>query len=267
MPTTTLDERPREPAIDPRIRARRIAVRRDEGRRRLSRLVRLAVLVAVIAAGALATRTALLDVDELDIAGNVRTERAALVAASGIAVGDAMTDVDLASARDRIDLLPWVDEVTVARAWPGTIRIRVTERVPVSAVEAGQGGWLLVDRDGRLLERVDAPPPGLVAIADAAKAGGVGETLPPSDADALLVARSVPPSLVGRVVAVAPAAEGGLELRLDDGARVLLGPPDPLEGKMLAVATMLGQVDGRCMATLDVRVPGNPVLTRTPGCA
>jgi cell division protein FtsQ len=178
-----------------------------------------------------------------------------------------MTDVDLPAARRGIDQLPWIDDVTVARAWPGTIRIRVTERVPVSAVEAGQGGWLLVDREGRLLERVDARPPEVVALEDVAKAGEVGEVLPAADADALLVARSVPPSLIGRVVAVAPAAEGGIELRLDDGARVLLGAPTPLEAKMLAVATVLGQVDGHCMATLDVRVPGNPVLTRTPGCA
>jgi hypothetical protein len=43
---------------------------------------------------------------------------------------------------------------------------------------------------------------------------------------------------------------------------VRLGPPDKLEEKLVAVETVLGQVDLSRLAVLDVRVPASPAITR-----
>ena len=57
------------PPIDPRLRARRIEVRRVEGRRRLQRLVDMGLLAMVVAAFLGALWTPLLDVDEVRVEG------------------------------------------------------------------------------------------------------------------------------------------------------------------------------------------------------
>ena len=63
-------------AIDPRIRARRILVKRDEDRSRLSRLIIVLGLLAVVAGSVAALRSPLLDVDHVRVAGARRTSPA-----------------------------------------------------------------------------------------------------------------------------------------------------------------------------------------------
>src|SRR4051812_31048214 len=70
--------------IDPRIRERRIAVKRDEGRRRLRVLIG-AVSTATVIGGALAaTHSALLDVDHVKVEGAARTASADIIHAAGL---------------------------------------------------------------------------------------------------------------------------------------------------------------------------------------
>jgi hypothetical protein len=53
---------------------------------------------------------------------------------------------------------------------------------------------------------------------------------------------------------------------LAGGGVARLGPTTALGSKLVAVATVLGQVDLSCLATIDARVPSAPVVTRQPGC-
>ncbi len=53
-----------------------------------------------------------------------------------------------------------------------------------------------------------------------------------------------------------------MELRLQPEGTVRLGAPQQLEEKFRAALTVLGQVDTNALATLDVRIPESPVLTR-----
>ena len=140
-------------AIDPRIRARRILVKRDEDRSRVSRLIIVLGLLAIVAGSVAALRSPLLDVDHLRVVGARRTNPATIAAASGVRRGISMGDVKLSAASQRVATLPWVLHATVKRQWPGTVRIEVTERSPEAEIRRSGGGWLLVDRTGRLLAR------------------------------------------------------------------------------------------------------------------
>ena len=71
--TATLQPAKPPPMPHPRFRERRIKVRRDEGRRRLRRLVILALVMAAVLGGLGATRSVLLDVDDVAVAGGART--------------------------------------------------------------------------------------------------------------------------------------------------------------------------------------------------
>src|SRR5437763_7029524 len=108
--------RPRLP-IDPRIKERRIAVQRDEGRRRLRVLV-TGVAVACLAGGAVAaTHSAALDVDHVAVAGAAQTPRADILRTTGLDHRRYLIDVRGGALAQRLEVLPWVQRATVQRHW------------------------------------------------------------------------------------------------------------------------------------------------------
>jgi cell division protein FtsQ len=249
------------PPIDPRFRQRRIEVRRVEGRRRLRVLLILGgfVLFALAAWGA--TRSPFLDVDHVRVTGSARVPAAAVAAASGVGQGTAMFDVDEAAARLRVEALPWVLRARVHRRWPATVTIEVQERTPIAALP-GPGGVAVVDRTGRVLTVAPTPPPELPLLVGLPPAGAPGTRIGGRAGDLLAVARAMPPAVLPRLAGIVAADAGQVELRLRPSGVVKLGLPTALGDKLLAVQTVLGQVDLTRLAVLDVRVPASPAVTR-----
>lgn len=263
---------PRQPAmpIDPRIRRRRIAVKREEGRRRLRVVLAAAGAVGIGAGGWLVTRSALLDVDHVRVEGAVHVRPAEVLEAAGIRRGMAMTDVRDRAVAARVRRVPWVAAATVRRDWPNTVVISVREREPVATVRAAGGGWMLVDRTGRVLAPVPTPVDTLVAIEGTPPAGLPGERLVPSAMGALAVAAAIPPERVAQTRVVALLADGTVELRLapagpEPGGVVRFGPPERITEKLVAAYTVLDHIDRRGLSVLDVTVPEAPFVVRRGG--
>jgi cell division protein FtsQ len=252
------------PAVDPRMRSRRIAVRRDQGKRRLKRLTVALGAVAVVVALAVATKTSLLDVDRVRIDGVGHTTAADVGRVAGISRGDTMVGVDVDGAATRVEDLPWVEEATVTRRWPGTVEIHVTEREPVATVEVAEGRMALVDVDGRVLEVTRQPPAGLPeATGVSSRRIAVGDELGRATRDALAILRALSERLPGVVASVSP----DLDAVLASGGEIRFGSTDDLDDKIVAVETVLADVDTDCLELLDVRVPGSPALTRHQRCS
>ncbi|MGV3759702.1 MAG: cell division protein FtsQ/DivIB, partial [Actinomycetota bacterium] len=223
--TSTLD-RPAEVVIDPRIRARRIAVRRHEGRRRLSRLLELGLVVLVAAAFLGALFTPLLDVDEVAVSGTQHLAAADVVAAAGVERGTPLVQVDLVAAGRRVAALPWVATVELHRGIDGVVTLEVAERVAVATVD-GPGGPLAVDVEGRVLG--SAPSSGPTPLSSLSLSGATpqpGGYLPSRYGDALALADALSGSLPGAVRAIDP---GGLVATLAGGGSVRFGTADRLE--------------------------------------
>lgn len=252
---------PVQVGMDPRLRQRWVESRRHEGRRRLRIVVGVLAAVALGAGSWAATRSPLLDVDRLVVEGASRSGAWAVADRSGIARGQPLPDVDRGGAARRIGTLPWVLRAEVRRDWPGTVRIRVTERVPVAVTRANGGAWALVDRSARVLAVVPSAPAGLAVVDGLPEVGAPGTRLGPRATEALGVVTSLPSALTPRVAAVAVGDEG-FSLRLAPVGEVRLGAPDAMDEKLRAALTVLGVVDGRTVGTLDVRIPAAPVLTR-----
>lgn len=153
-----------QPLIDPRIRARRIEVRRHAGRRRLRRFELIGAALGVVLLAILVLHSPLLDVDRVEVVGAAQSGRALVVQTSGVRPGARMVGVPLGTVAKRIRTLPWVARVTVRRSWPGTVRIAITERVPVAAVPATGGGFVLVDAAGWEAGVVLAVPPRIARL-------------------------------------------------------------------------------------------------------
>jgi cell division protein FtsQ len=262
---TVTETGPGTAAIDPRLRARRIAVRRDEGRRRLRRLTGLGVVAAVALLTLAVTRSPVLDVDRVEVVGATHTSFDEVQRATGIRRHAPMTDVDLDRARQGVLALPWVNSVAISREWPASVHIVITERTAVAVVTAGSAGFALVDGDGRVLETSPAPPPGFVLLANVPLPGAPGSSIDPSAADALAVARVMSSSLRTKVSTVVAELDG-VVLRLVAGGVVRLGPPVDLDPKLRAAETVLTEVDLTDLCTVDVRVASAPSLTRGKSC-
>jgi cell division protein FtsQ len=250
--------------VDPRFRQRWIEARRQEGRRRFRVLVAITAIAVLGCAGWAATDSVLLDLDRVVVEGAVHTAPDEASFASGLRRGEPMLDIDTAGAGRAVAALPWVQEATVRRQWPGQVRIRLIEREAVAVAEAEAGAMALIDGTGRVLEWAPAPPPGLPVLAGLPPAGPPGTSLGVGGVATLRVAVALPAELRSHTAGLAPAPGSGgeVELRLNPEGMVRLGPPEDLDAKFTAIRAVLAQVDLRNLAVLDVRRPENPVLTR-----
>jgi cell division septal protein FtsQ len=250
--------------VDPRMRSRRIAVRRDQGKRRFKRLTVALGVVAVVVGAAVATQTSLLDVDRVRIDGVGHTTAADVRRVAAISPGEAMVGVDAGGVAARVEDLPWVEEATVARRWPGTVEIHVTEREPLAMIQVAEGRVALVDDDGRVLEVTRQPPAGLPeGTGVSSRRIAEGDELGRATRDALAILRALRERLPGVVASVS----SDLDAALAAGGEIRFGSTDDLDDKIVTVETVLADVDTDCLELLDVRVPGSPALTRHQRCS
>lgn len=248
-------------AMHPRFRARRIEVKRDAGRRRLRRLVALGVLAALIVAGYLVTRSPLLDLDHVRVAGLAHTDEATLLAAGGLRAGQPMTDLDIDRARRAISALPWVDTVAIDRHWPGTVTVSIAERRAVAALTVDAGQWLVLDATGRVLETRTSRPADLAALAGVGVTAAPGESVPAA-LPGLALAGYITPDLRLWFIEVVTNPDGSLDAVLQNSIRVSFGSQAHLSDKMIGLATVLTRVDLTDLDHIDLQVPNSPVLTR-----
>ncbi|CAN5771207.1 hypothetical protein BH10ACT1_BH10ACT1_31770 [soil metagenome] len=244
--------------MDPRLAARRIEVARDRGRRRRRRLIALLAVTLLVLAGVGISRSSALDVDRVRVAGAERSGADLVRERAGISRGRAMTSVDLGAATRRVESLPWVSSARLTRAWPGTVRVEVTERVAAAVAGAGPGA-VLVDRHGRILGPAGAADARTLPQVGPDPVEGPGSLLPAARRPLVALLDDLPVELRRRV-RTGVLTSGGYGLVLDDGIRVELGAATRLRAKAEAIVSLLDQTD-RPIATIDISVPGAAALT------
>ncbi len=246
----------RRPPVDPRVRDRWVAARREEGRRRLRVLI---VVVSVVAALALAwgvTVSPLLAVEQIDITGNAQITPAEVVAAAQVHEGDAMVWLDPSQVEARLEASPWIRTAKVSRDWPRTLTIEVTERAPAAWVQVdGTDGVLVVDGTGRVLTRTDAPPAGLPELIDLRQAAEPGGSIIPAQGATIAAAYGAYAPAVAQI----SVTDGGAVVKLVSGPEVRLGQPTQLRTKLRAAGAVLASLQAEPPAYVDVSVPTNPV--------
>ncbi len=257
--------------VHPRLRERRIAVRKDAGRRRLHRLILLVVVASLALTVVTVLKSPILDVDEIAISGAGATGADAIVEASGVEVGSALLLADVEDARRSVEALPWVEEATVTRDLPGGLVIDVIERTPSAVVASGDTA-VLVDPDGHVLADADpsaypasvAAFPPFVSVITTDEPPAAGGRVDASLLDAIALAERLRDNPANVVAAV--HLEPTLQLELAGGGIVDFGDGDAIDSKVDAFRTIHARVDRSCIEVLDLRVPTRPVLTREQQC-
>lgn len=253
-------------AVDPRMKARRIAVLRAQGRRRLHILTVLAIVVLVAGLGFGISRTPLMDVDRISVTGG-GARAAEILESSGFSTGMPMLSLDLGAAERSIASLPWVRSARVWRDWPGTVRITVEPRVPVAEVPAAGGRTVLIDAHGYAVDWApEVAEPGGLAHVDVPFSGGLGDIHTAADGPLAVVA-AMPDDLRAWVGAVTlDPGSGQLGLQLVGGATVMLGEQNLLDDKISAVRAVLAGTDLDCITEIDVIMPDLTTVTRHQPC-
>lgn len=254
----------KQPKIDPRMAKRRQAVAEANTKRRFRALViAVGVVVGVFALVGL-FRSPLLDIDKIEVKGAKHTTVASILTATGVATqGHPMIAVDRYALADKIERLPWVATATVDRKWPNTLRIRITERVPIGAIGA-PGGIAVLDGTGRVLGTVKEQPKGTVAIISEDKVGNPGSTVGPGLRDALAVLHSLSAPLAKQAESVhrLPGKTPTFEVGLKGGVTIRFGEANQLAQKVTA-ATAVYAVEKAAGTVIDVRVPRSPAVTHS----
>ncbi len=125
----------------------------EESRRRNGIPLWARTLIAV--AAVLLVLLVFFRVEEFQVSGNVRYTADEVAAASGITSGDVLMSVNKTRAASRILVkLPYVRQVTMSKALPGTIRFDVVECKALVGAESEFGARWLMNSDGKLLEKL-----------------------------------------------------------------------------------------------------------------
>jgi cell division protein FtsQ len=254
--------------VDPRIRARRIEVRRAEGRRRLRVLVVLVGLLTVVTALVIVVYSPMLDVERVDVTGAAPDQVAAIRTAAGISRGDALLRVNTGRVEARLEQLPWVEHASVSRGLPDTVHITVSIRheiawVAVPPPKGTQGATTaaLVDGTGRIVAGVLVAPAGLPQLAGLTTGGRPGTVV--KHAAAAHVAAILPADL-RNLASTLSVRHGLVTMGLGGGPEIRFGTADHLAAKGRIALAIVGSLS-RAVPYIDVRVPSAPVTGPVTG--
>ena len=219
----------------------------------------VSLIIAVVGSFA-ATRTELLDIDEIRIVGvSANLSESSVLEALSISAGSPMTGVDLEEAAGRVASLPRVAGVEVERDWPGTVVVWIVERRAVVNAVGSDGRLAALDADGTVLEHLDAADPSLPTIRvdgvgrPGTRLSGLGSLLDAADA--------VTEDLAAWIVALVPTG-GGVRAELVGGVEADLGLGDDYRDEMRALTAVLHGVKLSCIVRIDVSVHDIPVVRR-----
>ena len=237
---------------------------RAKGRRRLRVLLLGIAITSLGIGGYFLSKSSLFDVDEILVDGISGTLEEEVLNAADIAKGKPLLEVDISTSAERVERIPWIKEARISRSFSGTVTIRVSVRDAVAAFQY-ENGWIIVDIDGRVLEKVETLPYSLLPIEGEIEDLSEGEWVSEQVIPSIEVAATISSELRGDVSSI--KGDGQIELLLFGGGKVLFGDTTDIEGKALAAATILSQVDQSSVLHIDVRAPLTPVLCRDPSCS
>lgn len=117
-------------------------------------LLSLFLVLGVLVGGYQFLNSSFFAVRSIEVQGNNALRTAEIIETSGVVCGTNIFKVDTRKVVNLLQVMPLVERVEVWRRFPDTIVINVQERTPI-AVLAAQGGFVVVDRYGVYLRKLD----------------------------------------------------------------------------------------------------------------
>ncbi|MFC7488363.1 cell division protein FtsQ/DivIB [Knoellia pratensis] len=239
-------------SADPRFRERALQRRRQPWRRVLWAIVSLAVVAAVVW---LAFWSPVLAVRKVEVTGVTGMDRTAVAGLVGVDQGTPLGRVDLGGVEERVRSRTSIAEVSVERAWPSTLQVRVVPRQPALVLKNPDGQLEVVDATGVSYGVVTAPPAGVPVVTAASTKGTTKEALEA----ALSVIQTLPIDLAKQVSAMQVSTANLVSFTLD-GVKVVWGGADAADRKLEILRALLPTEPD----VIDVSAPETPVTRGGP---
>ena len=225
-----------------------------------SLLATLGILTVVGVAYLVATATPVFAVERVDVRGASPVLAREVTVATRELVGRSLVTIDADDVEGTLRALPAVAGVSVDRAFPHTLVVKVAPERPVAVVRRGDSSWLVTGA-GKVIHRIETGterqlPRLWLAKGSTIRLGGnvPAGWLPATRA--LAEAHSV--GLASRVKGIRPVGDE-LTLVLRRGTELRLGRATEVGLKLTVAAQVLRLVDGNSTSYVDVSVPQRPV--------
>jgi cell division protein FtsQ len=235
-----------------RFRLRRIAVRREEGRRRLRWFTVLGLGVAGIILVLLLLTSPLLSVRKVEVEGVVYANPELVASIVDSIDGEPILTVDLDAAEDKLLMIPWVRQARVSMHLPSRVTIEVVERTPIAFFRSVDGFNRVIDRDGRVLDVIEGDPVDFTPIIGTGPNLSAGQNTEQPFLGAAELINALPSELRSRLLRVTVSPEGEVSLALTNDVEVLFGRPDDFQAKLVGVVNEIKRQGSRRYAIIDV---------------
>lgn len=225
--------------------------------RRRGRGVRVVgVLLALAAIGGwlyLLYGSGVFAVRAVEVTGVHRLDAAQVRAVAAVPMGTPLARVDVDAVEERVARIAQVEDVSVSRAWPTTLRVEIRERVPVAAVQRNGSYWLI--DHAAVVVATQAKRPALPVLEVATPRPG-----DPATTSALTVVERLPDSLRADVRRVSATSEDSVRLHLPRSVVVVWGNPSQSTEKARVLAALRkAEPKGR---VYDVSTPATATVRR-----
>ncbi len=230
-----------------------LADQRERHRRRGRRILRavLALLLAALVGSAvwLVYFSDVLDTRGVVVSGTRELTPEQVTAAAAVPLGRPLSRQHLDAVARRATTLPQVSAAKVTREWPHTVRVTVTERVPLLAV-AQPGGFLIVDQDRVVFAAKPTLPAGVVEVA-----------ADPANRPLLVelgsVVLSLPEDVRRQVTSIAATTPDSIQLKTTSQITIIWGDASQSALKAQVAVALLDQ---GAKTSIDVSAPHAPAV-------
>lgn len=227
-----------------------------------SLLIAFALVAAVLGAYWGATASSVFAVRHLEVKGAPPAIARQVEVAAKDVVGTSLLGIDARALEDSVRALPSVAGVSVDRAFPDTLVVKVAAERPVAVVRRGSSAWFATG-SGKVIQEIETGTerryPRLWLTRDVGVR--VGRSLPPSLVAATRALGAAQAARLPRRVKAVRFEEGHLTLMLQTGPEIRLGSATDVLLKVTVAARVFPFLDERSLY-LDVSVPERPVSSR-----
>lgn len=221
-------------AMEPRMRARRIAVRRAAGRRRLKITVVVAVVLLLLVAGFGVMASSAFRVKTIATEGVQYANPDQLKSIIDDVRGTPMLLVDERAIRQQLESIAWVESARVFTDFPSTVVFDIRERQPLAFYIGGDGAIRVIDRESRVLDVITGMPIDYAHITSVGPDVGAGQFAGGPYADAAQYVVALPAEIRARLTSMSvDPATGDITMVLDERVTVRLGDGSDKQAKLV----------------------------------
>lgn len=254
------------PGIEPRLRQRRIGVRRAEGRRRLKWVAIVGLVLAVLIAGLAVLGSGIFAIDSVTVSGQRYADDVVVQEVIDDLEGTATLLVDTDAAEQRLEEIAWVESARVRTNFPSSASIELRERIPLATMRGVDEMYRILDREGRVLAMETGQPvapalisgPGTLDLA-------VGQFADVGYAAASTLVTKLTPEVRSRLVSITATSDGS-DIRLilrnellngDEAPNIevrlgaAIGDNEQIE-RLVRLERVLDDIDGGGTTIIDV---------------